>query len=167
MNKGFSYLGQGLCYLLFIAFIGYFSYAPGYTHIPQDQALVKLTFIHATKRLNPCIERTPEELAGRLPHMRFKTKCPRERSPMQVEFEVDGNIVYQATIQPRSLSRDLPAPVYQQFALPAGRHNLRVRMNDDVKHEGFSYVAEKTVDLTPLQILIIDFNSNRHQFVFE
>lgn len=167
MNNALRYFGQGLCYLLFIAFIGYFSHAPSYTHIPSDQALVKFTFTHASKRLHPCIKLTPEELAKRQPQRRFNMKCPRERSPIQVEFDVDGKTIYQAQIEPRSMNRDLPAPVYQRFVLPVGRHHLAVRMNDDVNHEGFNYEAEKTVDLGPLQILIIDFDSTRGEFVFK
>lgn len=161
------YIGQAIGYLLFILFIGYFSQAPVYTHLESDEALVKLTFTHAGKRLVPCGEQTAGELAKLPPQLRFKQKCPRERSPLRVEFEVDGQKIYADEIQPRGLSKDLPAPVYQRIVLPAGRHLLRVRMHDDVHTEGFNYTAEKNVELRPLQTLIVDFDNTRHTFIFQ
>jgi len=167
MNKALHYLGQGLSYLLFIAFIGYFSHAPSYTNIPPDQALIKLTFDHTSKRLEPCRKLTAQQMAKLPRQLRFNMKCPRERSPLHVEFEVDGNVTYQAKIEPRGLSHDLPAPVYQRFTIPAGRHHFRIRMDDDVHHKGFDYFGEKTLTLAPLQTLVIDFNDTRNEFVFE
>jgi len=167
MKKTGRYLGQGLGYLLFIAFIGYFSSMPIYTNMPADQALIKLTFTHAGKRVKPFKDtRSKEDLAKLPPQLRFK-KHSRERFPLRVEFEMDGRIIYQAEISPRGLSHDLPSPVYQRFTVPAGKHHFRVRMGDDGHQKGFNYVGEKTVELAPLRTLIIDFNNIRKQFIFE
>jgi len=167
MKKTWRYLGQGLIYFLFITFIGYFSSMPSYTNMPADQALIKLTFTHPGKRLKPFHDtRTKQELAKLSPQLRY-AKHSRERSPMSVKFEMDGQIVYQAEIQPRGLSRDLPSPVYQRFTVPAGKHHFRVRMSDDIHYKGFNYTGEKTIELTPLHTLVIDFDSIRKQFVFE
>jgi len=161
------YLGQGLAYLLFIAFIGYFSTAPSYTHVPSDRALIKFTFTHAGKRVKPFNDtRSKEDLAKLPPQLRAK-KHSRERSPLDIEFEMDGQILYRATVQPRGLSHDLPSPVYQRFVVAVGEHHFRVRMRDDIHHEGFKYNGEKTVKLAPLQTLIVDFDNIREQFIFE
>jgi len=86
---------------------------------------------------------------------------------MRVKFEMDGQVVYQAEIRPRGLSRDLPSPVYQRFTVPAGKHHFRASMGDDVHYKGFNYTSEKTIELAPLQTLIIDFDNIRKKFTFE
>jgi len=167
MKKTWRYLGQGLIYFLFISFIGYFSSMPSYTNMPANQALIKLTFTHPGKRVKPFHDtRTKQDLAKLSPQLRFQ-KHSRERFPLVVEFDMDGKLVYKAEIPSRGLSHDLPAPVYQRFTVPAGKHHFRVRMGDDDPDKGFGYVGEKTVNLAPLQTLIIDFNNVRKQFVFK
>jgi len=167
MKKIGRYLGQGLGYLLFIAFIGYFSSMPIYTNMPAAQALIKLTFTHAGKRVHPFKDtRSKQDLAKLSPQLRFK-KHSRKRFPLRVEFEIDDRIIYQAEISPRGLSHDLPSPVYQRFTVSAGKHHFRVRMGDDGHQKGFNYVGEKTVELAPLRTLIIDFDNIRKQFIFE
>ncbi len=167
MKNLWRYLGQGLVYFLFIAFIGYFSSMPTFTNVPADQALIKLTFTHASKRVKPFNDtRTKEDIAKLSPQLRYQ-KHSRKRFPLQIEFAMDGRIVYQAEIMPRGLSHDLPSPVYQRFTVPAGKHHFRVRMGDDGQPKKFNYTAEKTIELAPLQTLIIDFDNTRKQFVFE
>ena len=166
MKKAWRYIGQGLGYLLFIAIIGYFSTEPTFTNLPAGDALIKFTFAHPGKRLVPCEERSKEDLAKLPPQKRYKMVCSRERSPLQVEFLIDDRMVYQAEIKAKGLKHDLPAPIYQRFAIPAGQHHLLVRMRDDVRDKDFSYTAEKTMELAPLQILVIDFDSTTEKFVF-
>lgn len=167
MKTAKRYFGQGLFYLLFIAFIGYFSTEPGVTNLPADQALIKFTFTHPGRRLVPCVKRSAEEMAGLPPQLRYDMKCSRERAPLQVEFEIDGRMVYRAEIAAKGLQNDLPSPVYQRFNVPVGRHHLQVRMRDNATDKGFTYTAEKTVVFTPLQVLIIDFDGNNKAFTFE
>jgi hypothetical protein len=167
MNKVWRYIGQGVFYLLFIAFIGYFSTDPGFTNMALDEALIKLTFTHPGERLVPCVKLSSEELAKLQPQKRYNMQCSRERAPMQVEFEVDDRLAYQAEIPAKGFKNDLPSPVYQRLTLPAGRHLLRVRMRDNVHDKGFTYTAEKTVVLAPLQVLVIDFDEVNKEFTFE
>ena len=166
MKKAWRYFGQGLGYLLFIAFIGYFSTEPTFTNLPLGDALIKFTLAHPGKRLVPCEKRAPEELAKLPPRKRFKMVCSRERSPLQVELLIDDRMVYQAEIPARGLRHDLPSPIYQRFAIPAGQHRLLVRMRDDVRDKDFTYSAERTVALAPLQILIVDFDNTTEKFIF-
>ncbi len=166
-RKFASWLGQVVYYLLFILFIGYFSHAPGFTNVPAGDALIKFTFTHPGKRIKPCRKLTPAQMAKLPRQLRFNMKCPRERSPLKVDLVVDGHVLYHATIRPRGLSRDLPSPIYRRFLVAAGRHHFLVRMNDDVHHKGFTYIGEKTLDLRPLQTLVIDFDNTRGKFIFE
>ena len=166
MNKFLRYCGQGLTYLFFIAFIGYFSSEPGFTNMPQDSALIKFTFAHPGKRLDPCTKRSPEELAKLPPQKRYSMKCSRERSPLQVEFMVDGRMIYQAEIKAKGLKHDLPSPIYQRFIIPTGRHELLIRMRDDVLDEEFTYTSGKTIDFAPLQVVVVDFDHANEEFTF-
>jgi len=167
MKRYLNYLGQAGCYLLFIAFLGYFSSAPVYTHVPADKALIKFSFTHPGQRLVGCVKQTRAQLKKLSPQLRYNKKCSRERSPLLVELQMDGIKIYSAQISPRGLSKDLPSPIYQRFVVPTGEHVFRVRMNDDIRKEGFPYQAEKTIKLNKLQTLVIDFNNVRRQFVFE
>jgi len=167
MNNYLRYLGQGCCYLLFIVFLGYFSTAPGYIHVPADQALIKFTFTHPGQRLMACKNQTRAQLNKLSPQLRYGKKCPRERSPLRVELKMDSKVIYSALIQPRGLSKDLPSPIYQRFVVPVGEHLFQVRMQDDIRKQGFAYFARKEIALKKLQTLVIDFNNVRRQFVFE
>lgn len=168
MNTVLRYLGQAVAYGLFIAFIGFFSTSPAYTHVPPGHALIKFTFTQPGKRLAACVERSREELAKLPPQLRKPTKCPRERSPISVVLEMDGETVYQAQIKAKGLAQDLPSPVYERFIVPAGEHTFRVRMRDDVKTtEGYNHFGEKTMVLAPLQTVVIDFDKARSEFTFE
>lgn len=168
MNMQLRYLGQAVFYILFVAFLGYFSTSPAYTHVPADKALIKFAFTHPGKRVTPFEDkRTKEEMAKLPPQLRAK-KHSRERSPIRVKFEMDGKIVYEAEVPPRGLSRDLPSPVYERFIVPPGEHHFRVSMGDDVHDlEHYNFVDEYTVTLKPLQTLVIDFDNNQHHFVFK
>jgi hypothetical protein len=150
-------------YAAFAAFIGYFSSAPAYHPIAPGHGLVKLSFSHAGERKQECHVRTPEELAKLAPNMRAPMDCPRERSDVRVEVEMDGTVLYRITAPARGLRHDLPAPVYRRLEVPAGRHVFRARLADTEKGD-FRHHGEATVDLAPGRVLVIDFISGR--FVF-
>jgi hypothetical protein len=161
-------LGQVLLYALFVAFIGYFSTSPAYVFLSPDQALIKLTFSHAGKKMEPCRERSAEELAKTSKHLRKKMDCPRERSPLDVEMKLDGKVIYSATIIPSGLSQDLASPVYERIRLPAaGEHHLQLSMRDDIHSEAYNYTLDEVVTMVPAQILVIDFDSENGKFSLE
>lgn len=159
------YGGQALAYGLFIAVIGYFSTAPAYAPLPTDQALIKLSFSHPGQRLKPCRERTAEELARLAPNMRAPLDCPRERSPVAIEFALDGTVVYREVRPPAGLQRDGVAALYRRLPVAAGRHRLRVRLKDHAALADYNYAREAEVTLAPGQVLVIDFNVRRGGFI--
>ena len=122
------YAAQALLYAAFMAVIGYFSTSPEYEHLPQDQAVLKLSITHAGARKEACRERSAEELAKLAPNMRASLDCPRERAPLLVEVELDGKLVLRREAQPSGLRRDGNAVVYERIALPAGRHRIVARL---------------------------------------
>ena len=154
-----AWLGQGALYALFALVIGVFSGWPPYRHLASDQALIKLSISHTGKPVSDCRSQTPEELARLPPNMRAPLRCPRERSAIVVELDVDGQAAYRHTARPSGLSRDGASSLYHRLALSAGTHRIAVRMKDDVRSSGFDHVRHATVTLEPAQILVIDFDT--------
>lgn len=154
-----------MLYGAFAAFIGFFATNPRYQHLAPDQALLKLSLAHFGDR--ECRKRTPEELQKLPPNMRAPLECPRERSPLTIELDIDGQPMYRGVIQATGLSKDGIATVYRRFELPAGEHQLAVRMNDNIREPGFKYVKEGKVVLKPAQVLVIDFNPDKGGLFFQ
>lgn len=154
-----AWIGQGLLYGLFALAIGVFSHWPPYRHLAADQALVKLSFSHTGKPVSDCRPQTAEELARLPPNMRAPVRCPRERSPIVVELDVDGTPALRHVAKPSGLSKDGASSVYHRLAVKAGEHRVTVRLRDDARSTGFDHVRDETVTLAPAQILVIDFDT--------
>ncbi len=165
MKTALRYFFQALLYAPLAALLGYFSTEPPFTHLPPEQALVRVSFSHAAQRREPCRERSAEELAKLAPNMRAALDCPRERAPVEVELEIDGKRVLHAVAQPAGLRRDGVSNVYRRLPIAAGRHTFVARLKDRVEGD-FGYVAERTLELAPGGMLIIDFNAARGGFEF-
>lgn len=160
MNPYVRYVLQAAFYLPLMALIGYFSSAPVFVHLPADQVLVRLSIAHAAERRHACRERTAEELAKLPPNMRAARDCPRERSPVLVELEIDGVTKFRADVPPAGVQRDGLATLYHRLFIPAGTHRIVVRMRD--RPEGaFNHVREETLALAGGEALLIDFNAAR------
>jgi len=159
MNKISIWIGQGLLYAAFAAVIGVFSQWPSYQHLAPERALVKLSFSHQGELLGECVEQSLEELAKLPPNMRAPKRCPRERSPVSVEIDIDGVLAHQQVAQPSGLSSDGASAVYQRIEVAAGQHRIGVRLKDNARSEGFDYTLEQDVALAPAEILVIDFDS--------
>lgn len=196
IKTALRFVAQALLYVPFMALVGYFSTSPAYRHLGADLALIRLSFSHAGQRVGECRQRTPEELAKLPPNMRAPLVCPRERSPVTVELDMDGQRVYRAVVPPSGLRRDLASTVYWRQPVAAGVHRFKVRLkdkHDGDRHEaerreehrregrryererrgsrrddgGFNYSVEATLELKPGQTLVIDFNANRGGFLFK
>jgi hypothetical protein len=152
-------------YVPLMALIGYFSVSPRYATLAPDEALVRLSFIHAAERKEACRVRTPEELAKLPPNMRAALDCPRERASLLVELEIDGEIALRREVPPAGVQRDGNATVYHRLPVPAGRHRIVARLRDR-PGEGFNYVREQTLELAPGAALLIDFSREKGGFVF-
>jgi hypothetical protein len=158
-------VAQLLLYLPLMALIGYFSTAPRFAVIAADQALVRVSLIHAAERKQECRQRTPEELAKLPPNMRAALDCPRERAPLLVELEIDGAVVFSRSVLPAGFKRDGAASLYHRLPLAAGRHRVVARLRD--RADGpFNYVREETLELAPGGMLLIDFVAAKGGFDF-
>lgn len=164
MRKRYSI--QALNYLLFIAFIGYFSTSPPYRHLAEDEAEVVLAFSHVGQHIEPCRKVSAEEMAKLPPNMRRPTECTRKRSPVRVELMMDGEPLMGTAAKPPGLFGDGGVDIFLNATVPAGEHHFTVRMNDSVRIKGYNYSAEKSIGLAPAQLLFIDFNTE-NGFVFK
>lgn len=162
-----AWLGQALLYALFALFIGVFSHWPVYHPLPPGQALIKISFTLTGKPVGDCRALTEEEKAKLPPQMRPKQICPRERSPVSIEVDINGKPVLARTAEPSGLKRDGSSAVYQRLQVPAGEQKITVRLKDDVRASGFTAQREATVTLKPSQVLVIDFNAEKGGIVFQ
>lgn len=141
-----------------------FSAWPAYQSVPDGMAVVKLSFTHGGQR--ECRQLSDEELAKLPPNMRRREVCERERPPVHVRIEIDGNVAFAAALPPTGLSGDGPSRVYETFTLPAGRHEIALGLRDTARDEGFTHTARREVTLAPGQNLAIDFEPAAGGFVF-
>ena len=165
MIKLLRFAGQLLLYAPLMALLAYFSTQPRFTHLAADKALLRLSFTHAGERLHECKRRSAEELAKLPPNMRAAEDCPRERSAVSVELELDGERIYSAQIEPSGLRRDGASTAYRRLVVPSGRHRVVARLRDR-PGAAFNYESEKSIELAPGAALLIDFNAAHGGFVF-
>jgi hypothetical protein len=158
--------GQFIVIAALFAGVAALSDWPSYAQIPKESGVVLLTFVHGADRKGECRRLTPEEIARLPANMRRVLDCPRGRRPIYVELDVDGRSVYRASLLPSGVAGDGPSRVYQRFVLPAGRHDLAVRMRDTVRPEGFDHERSGSVALAPDQMIVIDYRPDSGSFIF-
>jgi hypothetical protein len=166
MRQALRIAFQLVLYVPLMALVGYFSSYPKFTQVPEGEALLRLSFVHAAERVQACRERTPEELAKLAPNMRAAQDCPRERSPVLVELELDGHVVYRREVRPAGLKRDGAAAVYHRMTVPAGSHRVVARLRDRASGD-FNYVREARLELAAGASLVIDFSAPQGGFLFK
>lgn len=164
MLKPAAIIGQVILYGAFAAFIGYFATSPKYHQVADDVALIKLSISHLGER--ECRKRTAEELAKMPPNMRAPLDCPRERSDIRLEVDLDGQPILQTVMHPTGLYKDGVSTIYKRFEVKAGSHRLAVRMNDNLVKPGFNFVKEEQISLKPHQVMVIDFNPDQGGLFF-
>lgn len=158
-------LGGGVTLALSVA-VAFLSANPDWRSLPEGTALLRLSFTHAGDRSASCRDRTPEELAALPPNMRQAKVCERRRPPVYVELDLDGATVFAAELPPTGLAGSGPSRVYRRFLVPAGTHDIAVRLRDRPNTHGFDYAAETRVALAPKRSFVIDFQSEAGGFVF-
>lgn len=163
--KALRFAAQLALYVPLMAILAYFSTEPRFSVVAPDEALLRVSFIHTTQLKEACRERSAEELAKLAPNMRAALDCPRERSPLLVELELDGRVVLSREVRPSGLRRDGNAVVYQRMALPAGRHRIVARLRDRADGD-FNYMKDETVQLAAGRVLVVDFNASQGGFVW-
>jgi hypothetical protein len=163
-------LGQAIFFALFALLVVYFSTSPAYIAHPPEQGRIMLSFTHAGQHREECKKRSREELAKLAANMRAPMKCSRERWPLVIDLALDGENVYRGVAIPAGLSRDGHSSFYQKFPTDAGAHRIKVGMWDSGEGAGqgeHDYVLERSIELSPREILVIGFDNASGRFTLE
>lgn len=167
MNGMLNWVGQGLLYGIFALAIGIFSRWPVYHPVALDTAQIKVSFLHHGQRLAECRAYTAEEQAKMPTNMRKSMQCERERSPVSIEVDIDGQSVLRHISPPSGLSHDGASTMYQRLDIPAGQHHIAVRFKDKQTAPDFTHKYEETVILKPAQVMVIDFSQDKGGIVLQ
>lgn len=166
MGNALKYAGQALVYGAIMVMLGYFATEPAYRHFPEGYARITMTFSHGGKPRGGCRRRTAEEIAKMPPNMRRPFDCPRNRLPVYVQLQVDGNTVYEESIDATGVQSDGPSRIYKAVRVAAGSHKISARLRDSERTEGFDYEREVDVALEPAQHLVIKFRAEAGGFIY-
>jgi hypothetical protein len=98
--------------------------------------------------------------------MRRVQECPRGRRPIYVELDLGGRTIFSAELPPTGIAGDGPSKVYQRFVVPAGKHDVAVRMRDTPRTDGFDHERQATVMLAADHMFVIDFRAETGEFIF-
>ena len=74
--------------------------------------------------------------------------------------------MYRADLPASGIAGDGPARVYQKFVLPAGEHQVEIRLRDTNRAEGFDHAASRRITLAAEQNFAIDFRPVAGGFIF-
>ncbi|MCZ7657877.1 MAG: hypothetical protein M5U07_08440 [Xanthobacteraceae bacterium] len=157
---------QFLIILALFGGVAAFANWPVYRQTPQGTAVIMVTFVHGADRKAACRKLTPAEIAKLPPNMRRTQECPRSRPPLYLELDIDGAPALRATLPPTGIAGDGPSRVYERFVVPAGAHEIAVRMRDTPRSEGYDYERTGRVTLTPDQLMVVDFRAESGEFLF-
>jgi hypothetical protein len=161
-----TFFGQVAVFGLIALVLGYFSTSPAYIAFPEDQARILLDFSHVGQRKGECRRLTPEEMAEMAANMRRAEICPRERLPVDVELEIDGELIFSRSLPPSGLSGDGASQIYESIRVRPGEHSLIARLRDSAREAGFDFEAVAEVVLQPKENFVIDFRSELGGFIF-
>lgn len=166
MSRVLRTAGQFVVILALFAGVAFLSDKPVYHQIPANSGVMMLTFVHSADRRGECRRLSPEEIAKLPPNMRRVQDCPRVRRSIYVELDVDGRSVYGADLKPTGIAGDGPSRVYQRYVLPAGKHDVAVRMRDTARSDGFDHERQGIIDIAPAQLFVIDYRPESGEFIF-
>jgi hypothetical protein len=158
MRKAIRYLAQAALYALFFVPLAYFSRAPIYSNLEEGMAVLKVAVRHPGVIVGECTSAAASGHGMRPSTMTESIEvCPRERSPLKLKLTLDGKVLYDATVPPSGLHGDGISSMYQRFEIPVGPHHLQIKMNDDVKIEGYTWQLEQDISLKSAQVLVASF----------
>jgi hypothetical protein len=155
---------QVALYAGFAYAVAYLSFWPRYQYASPDMATVKISLSHATNRVEPCVELTPQQIAELAPNMRRSQLCERERLPLLFELDVDGELALRIEASPSGMWEDGNASVYERFDLAPGEHRIATRLRDTARSDGWDYSYEEDVIFTAGRYRTITFKPEKGGF---
>lgn len=135
---------------------------------PPGTALLKVAFKHVAPRAKAGRALSREELE-RLPrHMRPQggvREEARAREETVLRVRLDDRVLLERTYRPSGFQHDGPTFVYEELALPLGRHRLRATLVDPGETPGREAEPEHrqrldtTVDIRAGQVLLLELSA--------
>ena len=166
MRSAVKLVLQVIAYAALAAVLGYFATLPPYQYADGSQASVKVSLSHAADRIKPCVQLTPEEIAELAANMRRTEACERERLPLILELDIDGETVLSLTAEASGLWNDGPASIYERFDVAPGEHVIAARLRDTARPAGWDWEKTATVDLQPGRYFTVTFKPETGGFNF-
>jgi hypothetical protein len=166
MNNPFRIFLQAITYAAFAIIVGYLSASPAYDYADSGKATIKLSLSHAANRVKPCVRLTPEEIARLAPNMRRSESCERQRLPLTVELEIDGETAANVRALPSGLWNDGPASIYERLEVEPGAHTITARLRDSDRSEGWDYTHTEDAMLVSGRYFTITFRAETGGFSF-
>jgi hypothetical protein len=166
MNNALRIVLQAITYAAFAVFVGYLSASPAYDYADPAKATIKLSLSHAAHRVKPCVRLTPEQIAELAPNMRRPESCERQRLPLTVELEIDGETTENIEATPSGLWSDGPASIYERFEVQPGMHTITARLRDSNRSEGWDYTHTEDAMLVPGRYFTVTFRAETGGFSF-
>lgn len=157
---------QALAFAACAAVVGYLSASPAYHYADPGSATIKLSLSHAANRVKPCVKLTPKQIADLAPNMRRPETCERQRLPLAVELDIDGETVASIEAPPSGLWNDGPASVYERFDVDPGTHTLTARLRDSDRPDGWDYTHTEDVTLDAGRYFTVTFRAETGGFRF-
>ena len=166
MRSAAMLFGQVLLYAAFVITIASFASSPDYRYADPAMASIKVSLSHAADRIDPCVPLTQEEIAELAMNMRQTEVCGRERLPLALEIDVDGETVFSIEAEPSGLWNDGPASIYERFDIAPGRYVVSARLRDTARSEGWDYEGSADVRLEPGRYFTVTFRAETGEFSF-
>jgi hypothetical protein len=166
MAKVYRVTLQALAYLGLMGIIAYLSASPAYDYASSDMAAIKLSLSHAADRVKPCVRLTPAQIAELAPNMRRAEQCERERLPLTVRLEIDGELLAEIEAPPSGLWKDGPASVYERFEVEPGRHAIMAKLRQSARPDGWDFTYSEEVTLEAGRYFTITFRAESGGFRF-
>lgn len=102
---------------------------------------------------------TKEELDKRLPHMRAQVNVTRERVPVRLRVQVDGQTLLDQSYQPKGLSHDGPSMAVARLPMSSGPHEVRVELADTADPDQWTKQWSETVDFQESRNRVVLFDT--------
>ena len=166
MRSAARVLGQIALYGAFAAFLGWFATHPPYRYADPGLASIKVSLSHAADRVEPCVQLTREEIAELAMNMKQTESCERERLPLFVEIDIDGETRFSLQAEPTGLWKDGPSSVYERFDVAPGAYRVTARLRDTARTAGWDYTDSIDVVLEPGRYFTVTFKAETGGFNF-
>ena len=102
---------------------------------------------------------TSEELEKRLPHMRAQVNASRERVPVRLRVQVDGQTVLDQVYPAKGLLHDGPSMAVVRLPLSPGPHQVLVELADTANPDQWTQQWHETVEFQENRARVVLFDT--------